>query len=54
MTKYGTTAAEQHEGESLDERLRQEIPDAYQDPGEYSGPGRNCLIPKRAPPARAG
>ncbi|MFD6437376.1 DUF5709 domain-containing protein [Streptomyces venezuelae] len=27
VTKTGTTAAEQHEGESLDERLRQEVPD---------------------------
>ncbi|MFF6783123.1 DUF5709 domain-containing protein [Streptomyces sp. NPDC012510] len=27
VTKSGTTAAEQHEGESLDDRLRQEVPD---------------------------
>ncbi|MEV0258126.1 DUF5709 domain-containing protein [Streptomyces sp. NPDC050732] len=27
VTKTGTTAAEQHEGETLDERLRQEVPD---------------------------
>ncbi|MFF9774045.1 DUF5709 domain-containing protein [Streptomyces sp. NPDC013978] len=27
VTKSGTTAAEQHEGESLDDRLRQEEPD---------------------------
>lgn len=32
---YGTTAAEQHQGESLDERIRQEEPDpsaAFEDP----------------------
>lgn len=27
VAKSGTTAAEQHEGESLDDRLRQEVPD---------------------------
>ncbi|GGX90881.1 DUF5709 domain-containing protein [Streptomyces minutiscleroticus] len=27
VTKYGTTAAEQHEGETLDQRLRQEEPE---------------------------
>ncbi|MFJ8944749.1 DUF5709 domain-containing protein [Streptomyces sp. NPDC102395] len=27
VTKYGTTAAEQHEGETLDQRLAQEVPD---------------------------
>ncbi|MEU6547859.1 DUF5709 domain-containing protein [Streptomyces sp. NPDC046859] len=27
VTKYGTTAAEQHEGESLDQRLAEEVPD---------------------------
>ncbi|MBC2906235.1 hypothetical protein [Streptomyces cupreus] len=27
VTKAGTTASEQHEGESLDERLEQEVPD---------------------------
>ncbi|MFF3896525.1 DUF5709 domain-containing protein [Streptomyces sp. NPDC001812] len=27
VARYGTTAAEQHEGESLDERLAQEVPD---------------------------
>ena len=26
VTRYGTTAAEQHEGESLDQRLAQEVP----------------------------
>ncbi|SDL30823.1 DUF5709 domain-containing protein [Streptomyces indicus] len=30
VTKTGVTAAEQHEGESLDERLRQEVPDTTQ------------------------
>ncbi|MFR9787283.1 DUF5709 domain-containing protein [Streptomyces sp. MB22_4] len=28
VTKHGTTAAEQREGETLDERLRQEVPEA--------------------------
>ncbi|MGV9455262.1 DUF5709 domain-containing protein [Streptomyces sp. NPDC003635] len=28
VTKYGTTAAEQHEGETLDQRLAQEVPEA--------------------------
>ncbi|WP_267716528.1 DUF5709 domain-containing protein [Streptomyces sp. CoH17] len=27
VTKHGTTAAEQHDGESLDERLDEEVPD---------------------------
>ncbi|WP_086812602.1 hypothetical protein, partial [Streptomyces murinus] len=35
VTKYGTTAAEQHAGESLDQRLRQEVPD----PDEPAGDG---------------
>lgn len=34
VTKPGTTAAEQHEGESLDERLSQEVPDIDQPPGD--------------------
>ncbi|MFF5652347.1 DUF5709 domain-containing protein [Streptomyces collinus] len=32
VTKRGTTAAEQHEGETLDERLAQEVPDASAEP----------------------
>lgn len=28
VTRYGTTAAEQHDGESLDQRLAEEVPDA--------------------------
>ncbi|WP_128436491.1 hypothetical protein [Streptomyces cyaneus] len=28
VTKHGTTAAEQHEGETLDQRLTQEVPEA--------------------------
>ncbi|TXS52300.1 DUF5709 domain-containing protein [Streptomyces sp. t39] len=31
VTKVGTTAAEQHEGETLDERLAQEVPDTTAD-----------------------
>ncbi|MDQ0779405.1 hypothetical protein QF026_007871 [Streptomyces aurantiacus] len=37
VTKPGTTAAEQHEGESLDERLRQEAPDEETPPGDGIG-----------------
>lgn len=35
VTRTGTTAAEQHEGETLDERLRQEMPE----PEPFSGDG---------------
>ncbi|MEV7502497.1 DUF5709 domain-containing protein [Streptomyces sp. NPDC093018] len=35
VTRYGTTAAEQRAGESLDQRLRQEVPD----PDEPAGDG---------------
>ncbi|KUF14865.1 MULTISPECIES: DUF5709 domain-containing protein [Streptomyces] len=37
VTKTGTTAAEQHEGESLDERLRQETPETEPPPGDGIG-----------------
>ncbi|MEW2399939.1 DUF5709 domain-containing protein [Streptomyces sp. NPDC046862] len=37
VTKTGTTAAEQHEGESLDERLRQEVPDVEAPIGDGTG-----------------
>ncbi|MEU3511897.1 DUF5709 domain-containing protein [Streptomyces longwoodensis] len=37
VTKYGTTAAEQHEGESLDQRLAQEVPDATEPLGDEVG-----------------
>jgi hypothetical protein len=35
-TRYGTTAAEQHAGEPLDQRLAEEVPDIdpYADPGD--------------------
>ncbi|MFJ1967798.1 DUF5709 domain-containing protein [Streptomyces sp. NPDC087903] len=36
-TKYGTTAAEQHDGESLDQRLAQEVPDARAPAGDGIG-----------------
>ncbi|WP_371667651.1 DUF5709 domain-containing protein [Streptomyces sp. NBC_00289] len=36
-TKYGTTAAEQHDGESLDQRLAQEVPDAQAPAGDGIG-----------------
>ncbi|MFF5363659.1 DUF5709 domain-containing protein [Streptomyces scabiei] len=37
VTRSGTTAAEQHEGESLDDRLRQEVPDVEVPPGDGIG-----------------
>lgn len=37
VTKSGTTAAEQYEGESLDERLRQEVPDVEVPAGDGVG-----------------
>ncbi|MFF9126969.1 DUF5709 domain-containing protein [Streptomyces sp. NPDC014889] len=37
VTKYGTTAAEQHEGESLDQRLAQERPDVSGPEGDGVG-----------------
>ncbi|MEU3254145.1 DUF5709 domain-containing protein [Streptomyces sp. NPDC006997] len=37
VTKHGTTAAEQHDGETLDERLAQEVPDAAVPAGDGIG-----------------
>ncbi|MEH0528823.1 DUF5709 domain-containing protein [Streptomyces stelliscabiei] len=37
VDRSGTTAAEQHEGESLDDRLRQEVPDVEVPPGDGIG-----------------
>ncbi|MET9696473.1 DUF5709 domain-containing protein [Streptomyces sp. NPDC006529] len=37
VTKYGTTAAEQHAGETLDERLSQEVPDVAAPDGDGVG-----------------
>ncbi|MER6347823.1 DUF5709 domain-containing protein [Streptomyces sp. NPDC001595] len=37
VTRYGTTAAEQHEGESLDQRLAQEVPEAPEAAGDDIG-----------------
>ncbi|MCZ4119873.1 DUF5709 domain-containing protein [Streptomyces sp. H39-S7] len=37
VDKVGTTAEEQHEGESLDERLAQEVPDTTADTGDGLG-----------------
>nr|BFD81039.1 DUF5709 domain-containing protein [Streptomyces sp. Xyl84] len=37
VDKYGTTAAEQHEGESLDQRLAQEQPDTGEQEGDGTG-----------------
>jgi len=45
-TRYGTTAAEQFEGESLDQRLAEEEPDidADTDPGEAETPRAGRLV----------
>ncbi|MFJ8113524.1 DUF5709 domain-containing protein [Streptomyces sp. NPDC096132] len=37
VTKHGTTAAEQHEGETLDERLAQEVPEVSAPAGDGIG-----------------
>ncbi|MFF6995296.1 DUF5709 domain-containing protein [Streptomyces sp. NPDC008313] len=37
VTKTGTTAAEQHDGETLDERLSQEVPDVQPPAGDGIG-----------------
>lgn len=37
VTKHGTTAAEQHEGETLDERLAEEVPDVSAPDGDGVG-----------------
>ncbi|MEV7128264.1 DUF5709 domain-containing protein [Streptomyces sp. NPDC093260] len=37
VDKYGTTAAEQHEGETLDQRLAQERPDVREPEGDGVG-----------------
>ncbi|MER6562504.1 DUF5709 domain-containing protein [Streptomyces sp. NPDC001027] len=37
VTRYGTTAAEQHDGESLDRRLAQEVPDVSAPAGDGVG-----------------
>ncbi|MFI7498258.1 DUF5709 domain-containing protein [Streptomyces sp. NPDC049687] len=37
VTKHGTTAAEQHDGETLDQRLAQEVPDVSEPAGDGIG-----------------
>ncbi|MEU1706984.1 DUF5709 domain-containing protein [Streptomyces sp. NPDC005706] len=57
VTKYGTTAAEQHEGETLDERLRQEVPDVEAPVGDATGDlpgGEGEPVDPEAGDARAG
>ncbi|MGW5431450.1 DUF5709 domain-containing protein [Streptomyces sp. NPDC004059] len=57
VTKQGTTAAEQHEGETLDERLGQEVPDVTaplgDDIGDLPG-GEGEPVDPEAGEARAG
>ncbi|MET9014254.1 DUF5709 domain-containing protein [Streptomyces olivaceoviridis] len=57
VTKHGTTAAEQHEGESLDERLGQEVPDVTPPAGDEIGDlpgGEGEPLDPEAGGARAG
>ncbi|MEU2897823.1 DUF5709 domain-containing protein [Streptomyces sp. NPDC088106] len=57
VTKHGTTAAEQHDGESLDERLSQEVPDesapVTDEVGDLQG-GEGEPVDPEAGTARAG
>ncbi|MEW2286069.1 DUF5709 domain-containing protein [Streptomyces sp. NPDC047841] len=57
VTKHGTTAAEQHEGETLDERLGQEVPDVTPPAGDEIGDlpgGEGEPVDPEAGAARAG
>jgi hypothetical protein len=57
VTKQGTTAAEQHAGETLDERLGQEVPDVTAPPGDDIGDlpgGEGEPVDPEAGEARAG
>jgi hypothetical protein len=57
VTKQGTTAAEQHAGETLDERLGQEVPDVTAPPGDDIGDlpgGEGEPVDPEAGGARAG
>ena len=57
VTKHGTTAAEQQEGESLDERLDEEVPDVTAPPGDEVGDlpgGEGESVDPEAGTARAG
>ncbi|MFF3846701.1 DUF5709 domain-containing protein [Streptomyces sp. NPDC002328] len=57
VTKYGTTAAEQHEGETLDQRLAQEVPDVSEPLGDGVGDlpsGEGEPVDPEAGDARAG
>ncbi|MDK1475856.1 DUF5709 domain-containing protein [Streptomyces sp. 549] len=57
VTKHGTTAAEQHEGETLDQRLAQEVPEAAEPVGDGVGDlpgGEGEPIDREVGDARAG
>ncbi|WP_435270689.1 DUF5709 domain-containing protein [Streptomyces sp. 1222.5] len=57
VTKHGTTAAEQHEGETLDERLGQEVPDVDAPAGDEVGDlpgGEGEPVDSEAGASRAG
>ncbi|MFJ6797324.1 DUF5709 domain-containing protein [Streptomyces sp. NPDC091268] len=57
VTKYGTTAEEQHAGETLDQRLAQEVPDVSEPEGDGLGDlpgGQGELIDTEVGSDRAG
>ncbi|MFF3332433.1 DUF5709 domain-containing protein [Streptomyces sp. NPDC002888] len=57
VTEHGTTAAEQHDGETLDERLAREQPDVTAPPGDGVGDlpdGEGEPVDPEAGRARAG
>ncbi|MFG2603601.1 DUF5709 domain-containing protein [Streptomyces sp. NPDC048514] len=57
VTRHGTTAGEQHEGETLDERLRQEVPETGAPAGDEIGDlpgGEGEPVDPEAGEARAG
>ncbi|KES08291.1 hypothetical protein BU52_04515 [Streptomyces toyocaensis] len=57
VTKHGTTAAEQHDGETLDERLAQEVPEEPAPAGDEVGDlpgGEGEPVDPEAGGARAG
>lgn len=57
VNKHGTTAAEQHDGETLDERLEQEVPDVSAPAGDGVGDlpgGEGEPVDPEAGDARAG
>lgn len=57
VTRYGTTAEEQNEGETLDQRLAEEVPDVTDEPGDGIGDSRDTAgepVDPQAGDGRAG